>query len=83
MTAFRNMTVQGETITADQQKAVAKVLMYRGISHKAVQSALRGEGVSAFEAYRAADRMIQNMRKAGIIGYAGGEWHWLKPEDVQ
>ena len=45
-----------------------------------VEGLLIGAGVQSYDgtAYRAADRLLQNMRKNGQIEFNGKEWEWVK-----
>ena len=69
---FNDATVEGQLVTADQQEAATRAFLTRirekgPMRTSALQRQLEAEGVPHDPAYRAADRLIQKLRKAGVV----------------
>ena len=70
---------ESETIAVEQQEAALNSLR-RGedpFTNKDLQAALRKQGVGE-AAYRCADRLLQKLRKQGVIQFNAGFWTFLK-----
>lgn len=75
-----DITVFGTTITEVQQTEIWTGLRRRfpkgGFTYVAVQGAVMRLGFNGHVAYRAADRMLQMMRRSGKIRYERPKWYW-------
>lgn len=74
------MKVYGHEISDKQIQSVISGLMeHTRFQFYLVESLMIKSGVDGRNgvAYRAADRLIQKMRKSGKIVFSGGYWHWL------
>lgn len=74
---YRPMNVEGQIIDEEQQRVSCEnflTLIRRDGARKAraLEALLVEAGVPAEPAYRAADRLIQKMRKAKIVAWASG-----------
>jgi hypothetical protein len=80
MNTEKTMTVKGVTITAEQIKAGEKRMTQEPFYFLNVEYALIHAGVPSENAvaYRAADRLLQIARKAGLIEYKNKMWHPVK-----
>lgn len=72
------ITVDGVVITdaqiADATEALKQMSYF---TYSEVQCQLHAAGVNRNAAYRGADRLLQKLRKSGLIAYASGKWGWL------
>jgi hypothetical protein len=80
------MLSYGIEITAPQQEACFERMRAGGFRAKEIETLLVKLGVPETSGYsfqpqypalRAADRLIQNMRKAGNLRHSGGIWNWI------
>lgn len=72
------ITVEGILITdvqiADATEALKKMEHF---TYSEAQHQLHAAGALKVATYRGADRLLQKLRKAGMITYAGGKWGWV------
>lgn len=76
---FRKMLVEGHEVTAAQQEAASRAFvevlaLSSPRTSGALEQALIQQGVPHAPAYRAADRLLQKLRKAGYISFGRSGW---------
>jgi hypothetical protein len=79
----RSVYVYGVLITQDAINAAIVRMQEKPFTATMITTTLKNNGIEQrkrFEdvAYRAADRVIQQQRKAGNIAYDGKVWRWIK-----
>lgn len=74
------MKVYGIDVTEDQIQAAERVIFSgKKFTALTVTFALERSGVKdGAPAYRAADRLLQKHRKAGVIAFKNGNWEMCK-----
>jgi hypothetical protein len=78
---WKDISVEGEAVTAEQQRAgfakfLSQLQRFGGSKYGLgdLMRHLREAGVSDSVGDRAADRMLQKARRAGMVFYQGGRW---------
>lgn len=81
---FSDMTINGIVVTQGAQRAALKLFLQNDSRRaKDLKTFLEDQGVPVYNGFdqgerlvsnRAADRLLQNARKAGIIAFVGGRW---------
>lgn len=72
---LKQMTVKDNVVSADQQIAVIEALRNLGSFHFGrAMAEMDMAGVAYHAADRAADRLLQKLRKNGYVVHSSGEW---------
>lgn len=70
----KGMVSEGYVVEARQIEVAIAKLPARFKSYTDLAVLLAGEGVPSAATARAADRILQRMRKAGLVSFAKGWW---------
>jgi len=73
----KKIYVEGHHVTAATLTcAYGEVRQKPSFNYTQLQASLIDFGCAPDSAYRAADRMLQAMRRSGEITYRAKKWHW-------
>lgn len=75
---FKDMKVEGYDIgSAILEAAYGEMRKRERMTFLKVQRDLINAGANEFPSYRAADRLLQKLRRDGLIAFKKGYWTWV------
>lgn len=73
------MIVEGVQVSEETiATAVARARSHATFTYSTLQGELVAAGCDKAAAYRAADRVLQKLKKAGQLAWKGSRWEWIQ-----